>query len=557
MPTYCILKKYIPVLLIMLVNINLFGQDDNLKKEVYVVRPYEPSISDAFKINLFPKVEDSLKVIPNMTYSITQRPITLNFSVNPISAARMLAEPPKNLHGTYVKIGFGNYSSPFAEVFYNLKRSKEYSFGTWFQHHSSFGKIKLDNNKKTDAGYNKTNLNVFGKRIFEKSVLSAEAKLNSYNMRYYGYNISLPDGTTPDTKEQKYSSFSSKIEYFSTHTDSTHINYLFSAEFNHLADDFDMTENYLNVTLKMDKFRRTEHFGGDFSFNHFMNNASLDSANNTIIQFSPWINLFGKQWRVLAGVSFIVDAYSSNNQTFFFPRGLLSYDVISHYFIPYVEIGGYLEQNSYSKISQENPWVIPGINVWNTSHKMILTGGIKGNFSSRVSYNVNASYSLIDSMYFYINTSVDGANSYNRFDVISDNIKHTKVFGELAFALDSKLALLLRADFNSYSLQNVAKPWHLPDYNASALAKYNIKDKLIIDVEFYASGKRYVLTSDVAQTYKKIDGLMDFNLGVEYRYNRKLSAFVRLNNLTSSKYELWYLYPMQQFNMMFGVSYSF
>jgi hypothetical protein len=97
---------------------NLFGQDnkqkqdEQLKKEVQVVRPYEPSIPDAFKINLQPKVEDTLKIAPNFSYSILQRPLITSFSVTPISAARMLQEQPLPLHSTYLKMGYGNYNRP-------------------------------------------------------------------------------------------------------------------------------------------------------------------------------------------------------------------------------------------------------------------------------------------------------------------------------------------------------------------------------------------------------------------------------------------------------------
>ena len=87
------------------------AQEDNLKKEVQVVRPYEPSISDAFKINLQPKIEDTIKVNPNFTYSILQRPINTYFTPTPISAARMLSEPLTDLQSSLIRIGFGTHNA--------------------------------------------------------------------------------------------------------------------------------------------------------------------------------------------------------------------------------------------------------------------------------------------------------------------------------------------------------------------------------------------------------------------------------------------------------------
>ncbi|HDP54735.1 MAG TPA: hypothetical protein ENN24_03505, partial [Bacteroidetes bacterium] len=67
-----------------------FAQDDKLTKEVQVVRPYEPTISDAFKINELPKVDDTISVSPSFSYNLTMRPVAINFDVNPIPPARMV-----------------------------------------------------------------------------------------------------------------------------------------------------------------------------------------------------------------------------------------------------------------------------------------------------------------------------------------------------------------------------------------------------------------------------------------------------------------------------------
>jgi len=553
-----ILRNLILFSSLLILGVNLYAQDDKLKKEVYVVRPYEPSISDAFKINLLPKIEDTLKFVPDISYSITQRPINTNFSIMPIAPAKMLAEPKSSLLSSYVKIGFGNYTSPLAEIFYNNKRSNDYNYGAWLTHYSSYGRIKSNNGEKVDSDYGRTNATIFGKKILKKSILAIQADYENRMVSYFGYpkEISYSNGDKPYT--QKYNSLNSSITYNSTHTDSTHLNYKFHAGFNHFADDSDMAQNLVISSFRMDKFLKQEHFGGEIVFRHFMNNALLDSANNTIITVSPWINLYGKQWRVLAGVTYLYDAYSTSKQTFFYPKGLISYDIISHYFIPYIEISGYLEENSYSKISQENPWITPGTKVWNTSHKLILTGGIKGNFSSKVSYNVNATYSLVDSMYFFVNSSFDAANPLlNRFKVVSDNIVHKKVMGEISYAVDQKITLILKADFNSYTMNNLDKPWHLPDYNAFAMLKYSIKNKFIVGLELYSSGNRYVQTFNATEPVKKLEGLIDMNIGLEYRYTKRLSAFINLNNITSNKYDLWYLYPMHRFNAKIGITYSF
>ena len=56
---------------------------------------------------------------------------------------------------------------------------------------------------------------------------------------------------------------------------------------------------------------------------------------------------------------------------------------------------------------------------------------------------------------------------------------------------------------------------------------------------------------------RKIDPIFDFNLGMEYRFTKKLSAFVDVNNILSKNYEIWGNYHVQGINVMAGVTYSF
>ena len=542
------------------INVNSFGQDDKLNKEVQVVRPYNPSISDAFKINLLPKIDDTLKLVPNLSYNLILRPITTNFSVTPITPARMLIEPMNDLYNSYIKFGIGNSTSPIIEAYYNSGRSKEFSYGGWFQSHSSFGRIKLENGNRVDNDFGRTDMTIFGKKILNKSVISASAGFNKHKVTYYGYDTKTLERVNPDTtpSQQQFNQFHANLSYYSTHTDSTHLNYAFETGFNHLSDKFDIQETLLQLKMKMDKFNDQERFSGEFSINHYMKSSNLDSANNTIINLAPWINLYGKQWRALVGTRLVIDANSAGNQSIFYPMGLLSYDIISHYLIPYVEISGYLEENPYSKISAENPWVMPGKKVYNTSHKFIITGGIKGNLSTKVSYNVYTNYSIIDSMYFFVNANLKTTNPlFNRFTVVSDNVELTRVLGELTIAPSSKINFFFRAQYDRYKMMNLQKPWHKPDFTLLASIRYNIKDKIVVTLDMFSTGKRYVKTSDAANPTKSLKGLSDINLGIEYRYNKKLSAFLNLNNLTSSKYDIWYLYPMYRFNVKAGLTYTF
>ena len=51
--------------------------------------------------------------------------------------------------------------------------------------------------------------------------------------------------------------------------------------------------------------------------------------------------------------------------------------------------------------------------------------------------------------------------------------------------------------------------------------------------------------------------ITDINLGVEYRYSKRISAFIQFNNIASQRYFRWYKTPVQIFQVMGGITVRF
>jgi hypothetical protein len=90
----------------------LQAQPQTYREEITVVAPYEPTISDAFKIDLRPVTGDTLPVKKSFTYEIRSGLLPTPFSPEPLKPARMVGEPLEKLYKNYLKAGFGNYLTP-------------------------------------------------------------------------------------------------------------------------------------------------------------------------------------------------------------------------------------------------------------------------------------------------------------------------------------------------------------------------------------------------------------------------------------------------------------
>jgi hypothetical protein len=65
------------------------------------------------------------------------------------------------------------------------------------------------------------------------------------------------------------------------------------------------------------------------------------------------------------------------------------------------------------------------------------------------------------------------------------------------------------------------------------------------------------LEEDSDRYIYKLKPFIDMNLSLEYRYNKKVSAFIQFNNFTARKYQYWNNFPVQSINIMGGVTISF
>ena len=98
---------------LLLLGFNMVNaQEEDLGTEVVnVVKPYTPSVSDAFKIKATPQLDDSvsLKKKP-VDYAIFSVPVASTFTPAKGQAATVEKAEPEKRYDNYATLGFGNYT---------------------------------------------------------------------------------------------------------------------------------------------------------------------------------------------------------------------------------------------------------------------------------------------------------------------------------------------------------------------------------------------------------------------------------------------------------------
>jgi hypothetical protein len=554
------LRKQSITLLLMMAFMQVFItclKSQDLNKEVFVVRPYEPTLSDASKYNFLPAANDFETTAPKFHYSITPKRLDSSFEPDPIKAAKTVTTSLPKIYKSWLKLGLGNFSTPMAEFNISNLRSKDYAYGAYMYHKSSQGKIRLLNNDKVRAGYVVNNINLYGKKFFSKATLSGNLRLDQNAFNYYGYNTEKFAGPLPvadrDSLRQRTYKTGIEVGIISNYSDAEKINYDITASYDYFIDKLKNKESSVVVKSSLSRNMFGLLGGLDMTLDYSRLTSSVDSVSNTIFRFNPWISKQSTDWKFKLGFEAVADA-AEISHFYFYPRANLDIIIIEDVLVPFIGLSGELQKNNYQQTFSENMFIKPGLFLKNTSSNLIAYGGIKGNISSIVRFRADVSYTAYKNFHFFVIDTL--LPRQNQFTAVYDDINLITYHGQLAIQPSESFEFMIDGKYFDYKTFEQAKPWHNPDYEIKLDATYKPNNKIEIGADFSVLGNRWVINYFRPDNRQKLKPVFDANLSFNYHYSKLLTVFADLYNLTDRSYMIWNQYPSQRFNFLFGFTYK-
>ena len=555
---------------------------ENIGTEVVnVVKPYTPTISDAFKVKETPVLDDegnSKKEI--IKYNIFSFPVASTFTPSKGKAEGVEKEEQAHLFNNYATFGAGNYGTFNAELFVYQELGANDYVGGMFRHLSSQGGIKEV--ELTDKFFDTSIDLTYG--IRERD-LSWNVDLGYQNQIYnwYGLPAAFGSSLTPNNRailidginpQQSYNNIylGSKIEFNESILEEA------SVKFNHFSDAFGSAENrfYVKPSLKFnisDMAIKTnvivDYVGGSFKKEYWNTNPIKYGFTNFGI--APSVALQESDWTVNIGVGLFYssDIENNNNKFLVYPQINASYKVVGDLMIFYAGAEGNLEQNTYSDFVGENPFLSPTLDVKPTDKQYDIFAGLKGKLTNTVSYNIRGSYvnennrALFKSNDYNENSINENYAFGNSFQVVYDDMKTVSFYGELKADFSEDVTFGIDGTFSSYANDIQSEAWNLPAIKLKAKVNFNITDKWYAGVNLFFVGERkdQKLNTDivyiVAPSPITLDSYFDVNANVGFKYSDRLTAFLRANNIANQAYQKWLDYPVQGFQVVLGANYKF
>lgn len=559
---------------------------DTLQPEVInVVSSYTPTIADAFKIKKNPKIvlsKNSQK--KKLKYSIFSAPVASTFIPKSGVVKGIDLGVKERVYDNYLAAGFGNYSTPFAELFIHQQTKFESDLGIYAKYISSENGV---DNALLTSSYR--NMNVGAYYLQEERYFKWKVGFDFENDQYNWYGLpSLPFdvptlNSIAEQQTYKYFSVHGGISFEDAYIEDASLKlYSFSDDFRSkelfVSLDSDLQFPLTSISRKLKNLNvniALSYLNGEFAQDY--TGTAKQEYTFFNVKAHPTYSFGDDKLKVRAGAKLYLAMDTQNSLTDFFiyPDLTISYPIVKDLAYLSLGAGGDLEMNTYKQFSDINPFVSPTLFMTQTNEQYSFHGGVNGKFSPNVTYQIKASYKNEEDRALFIrnNSKSDGTFSIvntvpllgyeygNSFGVLYDDVKTFSLYTELEVAVSNRMMIGGNIQVHSYTTTNQQEAWNLPNIESTIYAKYK-KDKWYAGADLFYVGERKDLlySGTFPSTVSGVQNLksyIDLNLNGGYHFNDMLSAFVRFNNVLNADYQRFANFNVQGFQVLAGITYKF
>jgi hypothetical protein len=557
-------------------------------------------LRDANKISIIPLTRDSVVQMTTIKYTTLPTPKAVTIEPKLIPAAKInVDEKLGYLYRGYIKAGYGTYNTIPLDFYYTDGRSKKGTFGVHYQMLRGDG-VPLDDKDSIPDRYSDNRAEAWGKWFFNKTQLLGKFNWERNVTHWYGIDLKNDyKGPAFDSLkfDQRMNTFGGGLSFLTYQRDTGDFNFNGEVYLRNSKDIRKNDETNFDILLHGRMLEDSTLYAMDVGVNYnkfnfagpkldgtnFLPDTNAYDANtrefrsrswdNAIIKFVPTASTSWKGLRAKVGAGIYIEG-RSDQPGHFYPLVDVSYNILKGLIVPYAGLRGNVEPTTYLSLYRENPFIQTFPKLKNRNNKLDAYAGIGGAISHAVSYSVGINYQEFGNFAYFINDSITypSASYYtygNVFHVIYDNLTSYNFHGEVAVYSGEKWKANIRGDYFKYETGFEKHAWHQPSIKFLANAQYNLKSKFIIGTDIFYIGSRWAksnvpvngvepIVDGSNKTYEyKLKGFLDANIKVEYRYNKRLSAWTQFNNAFAMKYQRWGGYNNQQFLATLGATYAF
>lgn len=516
---------------------------------IFVSSNYKVVLTDARRIATEPRLETPEIKAPDLTFDFILNPTVVANTIQIPKAERMDKRSAEIYKHNYIRAAYGNYNNALVDA--------------WFAMPGKKGILTLDahfmNTKpKPERLQNEFNSGIDGVRYFKKGNLFGGFRFISNNYRFYGYSTDSL-GVGPANLKQNFQTFAGYAGWESRLKGRKKPYYRFSTNLYQTTQNtvglYKPTELGLTIDglYRMDLKKNSLTIDMSYDLQNYT--SSVDTFTRHFVNIRPYYTLSSKDWSLDLGFNSSIIAEANRATRFkFFPKVTGVYTIQKDMLSLFGGIQGGVNKVSLRGLSEINPYIAPYQDLDISITQFQFDAGLKGKLGGNTAFNLRLIYRLQNDMPLFI---LDTLN-YNWFINRRDDIKLIQFNAEIGHHFSEKFRAALSFNYYNYQANFYKEAYQLPNFDLKLNTTYNIGDKILLSADVFTVGRRFSYTAYTNETDAiKLKALVDASIGIDYRWKKQISAFIKLNNLANQKYQMWSQLPVNGITIMGGLAIGF
>ena len=600
---------------------NTTRNDSLMSRELMLEREYNPTIRDAVKLSRLPELREPKAPGTKVEFSNYSTPFSLQPKIFSLSPQAYLTNLNYSKYRGYLTAGISSLLDINGDLGYQILNSDKDRLNIFFSHRSSRSNVTylqdLSDADESEKQKFKINDNWGGLNYmhnFGWIKLLADAKYTNSAFNYYGcmnplkypvsqgygYSIwlSLYEKFYDRNTNQNNSMFEAKIGIAADKPNE--LNYKINLGYTNFGQKYANTineegnkENRILIDADIHKlFSSTMGIGisgaiKTYSYKHknFSSISTEDISNYFTYALNPYFYLEDEYINLMLGAKMDVEVGGRGKITFspaikfnFYPNEQL---------MLYMLAEGGRKDNSQYNMFYENRYVDPTVRVIDSRSPLDATVGIKFLPVSTMSLDIFGGYKITKDEHFYYPNFGDKfyidlstpVLAGNWITPVYQDANTFKLGADLKYSYQDVFEFGLKGTYYNWTITSEQETQHYSDNPASstlipyeplqiAWNKPSFETKLNVaynspwwpfrvDLSYLGAYDRKATETPFRTEMIKMKNIHDLSLKGTYFITPNFSAYLSANNLLFSKYDFWWGYPAQGFNIMGGLSVLF
>lgn len=580
------------------------GKDSLLNREMTLEKEYNPTIREAVKLSRLPELREPQSPKSNVEFSNYEIPFNIQSQLTPLSPQAYLTNLNNSKYKAYLTAGISSQLDIDGDLGYRILNTSKNFLGIFISHRSSnYDATNLQCDSSQNLKFSDTWGGMDFRHEFGAARLNIDAKYTASSFNYSAFTITNYDPASsiffePVYQFYPYPNQANRLFEFHTGVETNEpdkTNYAFNLFYTYYKQKYGLTteaDGLKETTLKLDwKIYKTFNSNMEAGLKGFYkgyiypdsfpkwydkgwydeNRRPSVNSNYSVLSLNPYFYMEDEYIHLLLGAKVDVE-FGGWKKVVAAPAIRFNY-FPSEKFSVYLNAEGGRNDNSCYSVFYENRYVHPSFRIWDSRTPLDGTVGVKLLPLSNLSVDIFGGYKITqDEHFFYpdflfeeVEKSIAGTvikSSYGDANTLKAGANFKYAFQDI-FEIDLKgvyykWSVSKINEGDSFADVLLPEAWHKPNFVADLDAAYRLPSlPLKFNLLYHGAFGRKTLDALHHNRVEDMKSINDVSLKTTFLINSFFSAYLKANNLLFQKYDLWYSYPAQNFNIMAGLSVLF